>query len=80
LELQFFNRELQTAPQRSGRDVCTYCPLRRNEQEISYIGYVKVIVPASQASLVVLSERAGQLEEIVIIVYGTVKKRDMTVG
>ncbi|MFA6325769.1 MAG: TonB-dependent receptor [Bacteroidales bacterium] len=46
--------------------------------EISYIGYVKVIVPASQASLVVLSERAGQLEEIVIIGYGTVKKRDMT--
>ncbi len=46
--------------------------------EISLLGYKTVIIPAIQASVVVLEEDSEMLEEVVVIGYGTVKKEDLT--
>jgi TonB-linked SusC/RagA family outer membrane protein len=45
----------------------------------SYMGYTSQILPASQAQMAVtLAEDTKKLDEIVVIGYGTVKKRDLT--
>ncbi|MDD5732914.1 MAG: TonB-dependent receptor plug domain-containing protein, partial [Bacteroidales bacterium] len=46
--------------------------------EISYLGYQTLVVPAGNATRIVLHEDSELLEELVIIGYGTVKKSDMT--
>ncbi|MBO2528145.1 MAG: SusC/RagA family protein, partial [Clostridiales bacterium] len=46
--------------------------------EISFLGYKTVVVPASQASRLVLQDDAEFLDEVVVIGYGSVKKSDMT--
>lgn len=46
--------------------------------EISFMGYKTMAVAAYNAQNVVMEEDAEALEEVVVIGYGTVKKRDMT--
>ncbi|MCI2082804.1 MAG: TonB-dependent receptor [Bacteroidales bacterium] len=46
--------------------------------EISFIGYKKITIPASQATRVVLEDDTQFLDEVVVIGYGTVKKNDLT--
>lgn len=44
----------------------------------AYMGYINMELPASQASLIVLTEDSKFLSEIVVIGYGQVKKDDLT--
>ncbi|MDR1938453.1 MAG: SusC/RagA family TonB-linked outer membrane protein, partial [Tannerellaceae bacterium] len=47
--------------------------------EISYIGYVKQTIQVQQATLrIVLEEDAANLEEVVVVGYGTQKRSDIT--
>jgi TonB-linked SusC/RagA family outer membrane protein len=46
--------------------------------EISYIGYVKQTVAAADNLRIVLEEDMANLDEVVVIGYGTVKKSDLT--
>ena len=45
---------------------------------VSYIGYKTVEVPASAAGTIVLEPEAANLDEVVVIGYGAVKKSDAT--
>lgn len=44
----------------------------------SYIGYENTTVNASSGMRVVMKEQANQLQDVVVIGYGTAKKRDLT--
>ena len=44
----------------------------------SYLGYVSQTIPVSSDLIVVLKEDNQNLDEVVVIGYGTVKKRDLT--
>lgn len=48
--------------------------------QVSYVGYLtkEVAVGSQSAISVVLSEDAAQLDEVVVVAYGTVKKSDLT--
>ncbi|MDR1524539.1 MAG: SusC/RagA family TonB-linked outer membrane protein, partial [Tannerella sp.] len=46
--------------------------------EISYIGFVKQTVAATDNLRIVLEEDVEQLDEVVVVGYGTVKKSDLT--
>ena len=48
--------------------------------QVSYVGYVtKEVTVGSQSTIaVILSEDAAQLDEVVVVAYGTVKKSDLT--
>jgi TonB-linked SusC/RagA family outer membrane protein len=46
--------------------------------EISYIGYVKQTVAATNNLRIVLEEDMESLEEVIVVGYGTVKKSDLT--
>ncbi|MDR1937397.1 MAG: TonB-dependent receptor [Tannerellaceae bacterium] len=46
--------------------------------EISYIGYIKQTVTAADNLRIVLEEDLANLDEVVVIGYGTVKKSDLT--
>ena len=44
----------------------------------SYVGYVSQTLPANTSMAVTLSEDTQKLDELVVVGYGTVKKRDLT--
>ena len=46
--------------------------------QFSYMGYKSVELPAQASMIVKLSEDSEQLEELVVVGYGTVKKNDAT--
>lgn len=46
--------------------------------KISYIGYVTQVVKAGSKSIIKLVEDSKTLEEVVVVGYGTMKKRDLT--
>ncbi|WP_339711545.1 TonB-dependent receptor [uncultured Kriegella sp.] len=48
--------------------------------QVSYVGYItKEVAVGSQSSIAItLSEDAAQLDEVVVVAYGTVKKSDLT--
>ncbi|MDR1880508.1 MAG: TonB-dependent receptor [Tannerellaceae bacterium] len=48
------------------------------ELEISYIGYVKQTVAVADNLRIVLEEDMANLDEVIVIGYGTVKKSDLT--
>ena len=50
------------------------------EITVNYIGYEPVILPAdtSKEMLIAMNEDSRELDEVVVIGYGTVKKRDLT--
>ena len=53
-------------------------PSNATPVEISFLGYQTVTVEAAKAARVVLVDDAEFLDEVVVIGYGTVKKKDMT--
>lgn len=46
--------------------------------EISYIGYKTVAIPAKNGMVVTLQEDLEELEEVVVVGYGTARKKDLT--
>jgi TonB-linked SusC/RagA family outer membrane protein len=46
--------------------------------EFSYIGYRQEKIPSAHASTVIMHEDSKMVEEVVVIGYGTMKKRDLT--
>ncbi|MDO4214817.1 MAG: TonB-dependent receptor plug domain-containing protein, partial [Bacteroidales bacterium] len=46
--------------------------------EISYIGYKTVAIPAKNGMVVTLEEDLEELEEVVVVGYGTARKKDLT--
>lgn len=59
-----------------GRFTVTAAP--HDNLKISYIGYVTQVVKAGSKSVIKLVEDAKTLDEVVVVGYGTMKKKDLT--
>ena len=46
--------------------------------KVSYIGYVAQLIKAGQKSVITLKEDSKTLDEVVVVGYGTMKKKDLT--
>ena len=53
-------------------------PNEKTMLKISYIGYESVTIAAAKNMKIVLSSEAQELEEVVVVGYGVVKKSDLT--